>query len=68
MTCPACGRRQDGVKYLCANCWWLLPAKERTAIHAMDSKRQDVSSKLAKCVRIVKAKRERLALDEPLQA
>ena len=34
----------------------------------MDSKRQDVSSKLAKCVRIVKAKRERLAIDEPLQA
>ena len=56
MTCPACGKSQDGVKYLCADCWWILPAKERTALHAMDRRGEDVTSKLAKAVRIVCSK------------
>jgi predicted amidophosphoribosyltransferase len=56
MICPACGREQSGVVFVCSVCWWKVPPKDRAQIHAMQLRRQDTKTKLAKIVRNLKAK------------
>ncbi len=54
--CPACERRDPGKIFVCSVCWPNIPGNERAALNSMRSRGQDATSKLAKCVRILKEK------------
>jgi predicted amidophosphoribosyltransferase len=54
--CPACGRSEERVSFVCSKCWWKVPAKDRAQIRAMNLHRQDITTKLEKIVRNLKAK------------
>lgn len=57
MKCPACsGEIADSDKFVCRACWHKVPAKDRVQFVNMWVKRIDVTSKLAKIVRELKAK------------
>ncbi len=43
------------VVYVCGACWILVPTNDRVQLYAMHRRRQDVSSKLEKIVRNLKA-------------
>ena len=54
MKCKHCGSTLGkGLVYFCSNCWWKLPAPERSALHLMYVRGLNVDSKVAKCVRIL---------------
>lgn len=44
------------VRFVCGTCWWEVPAKERVAVHAMFDRGYDVTTKIAKIVRMLKEK------------
>ena len=53
--CAHCGvRLEPGVTLFCRTHWFQLPAKERQAIVNMTARAQNVDTKLAKCVRILR--------------
>ena len=56
MKCSFCHAPLGDLKYFCRPCWFDLPAKERVSLHAMHDRRQEVDSKVAKCVRILTEK------------
>lgn len=55
--CCACGKPlPPDVSYFDRECWGILPGNERAAFSAMFVKRLDLTSKIAKCVRIIRAR------------
>ena len=56
MNCPACGQPMNGTIFVCSNCWWKVPPKDRALIRAMRLRKQDTTTKLAQIVRDLKAK------------
>lgn len=56
--CNACGTKLEaGVMYFCRPCWFTLPGNERAAFQSMHARKQDMKSKLAKCVRIIRERK-----------
>jgi hypothetical protein len=65
LNCASCGAKLVNVLFFCLTCWQLLPGKERASLYAMHNRRQDTTSKVAKCVRILKDKRTAVAHTAP---
>lgn len=56
--CSACnGKLEPDVIYFCRTCWGILPGDERAAFTAMYVRKQNLESKLVKCVRIIRDRR-----------
>jgi predicted amidophosphoribosyltransferase len=55
-TCPACGRHEDGVAFVCSACWARVPAPDRVALGGMLRRKASTTSKVAKIVRDLKAR------------
>lgn len=57
MKCPGCaGEIEKNCQYVCRTCWPKVPAKDRVKLANMHVKRIDVTSKLAKIARELRAK------------
>lgn len=57
--CNSCGcKLPPRTLYFCPPCWWNIPAKERAALNAMHSRKQDTVTKVQKCVRLLAARKE----------
>lgn len=55
LLCPACGRTEHNVKFVCSRCWWKVPPKDRVALFDMDARGQDTKTKVEKIIRNLKA-------------
>ena len=55
-TCPVCHAKTDTV-FVCRECWFKLPAKDRQQLSSMHRKGQDVNSKYASCLKFLKLAR-----------
>ena len=57
MKCPGCGGQiEPKCQFVCRACWVKVPAKDRISLANMWVKRLDITSKLAKIVRELRAK------------
>lgn len=57
MKCPGCaGEIEKNCQYVCRTCWPKVPAKDRVKLANMHVKRIDVTTKLAKIARELRAK------------
>ena len=56
-SCAHCGAPLGHLKVFCSPCYFALPAPERIALRAMFIRRQDVTSKVAKCCRLLAERR-----------
>lgn len=65
VNCAACDATlPGGIIYFCVGCWNLLPGDERAAFSAMYRRRDNLGAKMAKCVRIINARRPVAAVAE----
>lgn len=49
--------------FVCGTCWWKVPGNERRAINGMKIRGQETTSKLAKIVRVLRAKAEAASVE-----
>lgn len=63
--CPGCDTKFANARFMCSACWFMSSANDRGAVYAMWRKKEDVTTKVAKMVRCVRAKRG-LPLPAPL--
>jgi hypothetical protein len=64
MNCKFCGTHvAPGLLYFCSKHWMEIPGAERAKIRAMHVRKQDMTSKLEKAVRILREKHT-LPLDD----
>lgn len=53
--CPACDSKMPKkTLFVCPDCWWKVPAKDREQLRAMHVRKQCTKSKLASIVRNLK--------------
>lgn len=56
LKCPACGQKEERVKFFCTRCWGTIPPKERASLRNMWINHQPLETKMAKLVLLVKDK------------